>query len=57
MDKLFGLRNVNIARNKFCKYPVNVLVILHLSVVCILDKIREFVKRINFSVLIKKMNP
>ena len=57
MGKLLGLRNVMIARNKFCKYPNNVLVILHFFAICVLDKMRVSVRRINYSILNKQTNP
>ena len=57
MNKLFGLRDVIIARNKFCKYPITVVFIIRFFAFCVHGKLREFVSWIDYYMSIKNTNP
>ena len=49
MNKLFGLRYVIIARNKFCKYANYVVSIIRFFTFCVQVQLRELVRWIDYS--------
>ena len=48
MDKLLGLRKVIIATDKFCKYSIIVLLILHFFAFFVLDQVRVYIRRVDY---------